>query len=151
VLVEAYCRSFIALRSPRRADHGVMLVDGEDVVGAYIAYYSDRIVGGRTERFCHLASWCVRPERRRPSLRMMKALLGQQGVRFTDLSPSGAVPALNERLGFAYLDDRAVVVPAVPWPWRSSSISADPQVLDDALEGEERRLYPRAARINVER
>jgi len=139
--VEVYRRSFVAPHDARCADHGVMLVHGEDVVGAYIAYYSGRTIDGRTERFCNLASWCVRPEYRRHSLRMVKALLGQEGVHFTDLSPSGAVPALNERLGFAYLDDRAVVVPAVPWPWRPGSVSADPDVIDDALEGEDRRLY----------
>ena len=139
--VDVYRRSFVARNGEGGADHGVVLVDGDDVVGAYVAYYSDRIIDGRTERFCNLASWCVRPEYRRHSLRMVKALLGQDGVHFTDFSPSGAVPALNERLGFTYLDDRAMIVPAVPWPWRPDSVSADPHVIEDALEGEERRLY----------
>jgi hypothetical protein len=139
--VEAYRRSFVAHRGATCANHGVMLVDGDDVVGAYIAYYSDRVIDGRMERFCNLASWCVRPQHRRHSLRMARALLAQEGLHFTDLSPSGAVPALNEKLGFAYLDDRAVIVPAVPWPWRAGTVSADPLVIERSLSNEDLRLY----------
>jgi hypothetical protein len=139
--VEAYRRSFVAHRGAHGANHGVMLVDGDDVVGAYIAYYSDRVIDGRMERFCNLASWCVRPEHRRHSLRMANALLAQEGLHFTDLSPSGTVRALNERLGFTYLDDRAVIVPAAPWPRRPGSISADPHIIEKSLVDEECQLY----------
>ena len=40
-------------------NYGFMLRDGQRVVGAYLALYSERTVAGRTERFCNLASWAV--------------------------------------------------------------------------------------------
>jgi hypothetical protein len=67
-------------------------------------------------RIYNLGSWCVLPKYRRYSLTMAKAILAQEGFHVLDLSPSSTVAALNKRLGFDYLDDRAVVLPALPWP-----------------------------------
>ena len=116
VPVEWFRQSFAAHHSADRPNSGVMLVDGDDIVGAYLAYYSDRVVNGRVQRLCNLGSWCVLPKYRRHSLKMAKAILTQDGFHFLDLSPSATVAALNKRLGFDYLDDRAVVLPALPWP-----------------------------------
>jgi hypothetical protein len=141
VPVESFRRLFAANQSEARPNSGVMLVDGDDVVGAYVAYYSDRVVDGQVRRMCNLGTWYVLPSYRGHSFRMAKALLTQDGFHFLDLSPSEAVPALNKRLGFQYLDDRAVVLPALPWPWRMASISSDPRVIRQALSGEELQLY----------
>ena len=141
VPVTGFRQSFAAHHSQARPNNGVMLLDGDGVVGAYLAYYSDRVVGGRMQRICNLGSWCVLPQYRRHSVTMAKAILAQEGFHFLDLSPSAAVAALNQRLGFEYLDDRAVLLPALPWPWRPASISADPRVIEQALSGEELELY----------
>jgi hypothetical protein len=141
VPINGFRQSFAAHHSAARPNNGMMLVDGDDVVGAYLAYYSDRVVGGRAQRICNLGSWCVLPEYRRHSLSMAKALLTQEGFHFLDLSPSATVAALNKRLGFDFLDDRAVVLPALPWPWHPARISADPPGIEQALSGEELRLY----------
>jgi hypothetical protein len=141
VPVESFRRSFAAHHSATRPNNGVMLVDGHDVVGAYLAYYSDRVVDGQMRRMCNLGTWYVLPEYRRHSLRMAKAILAQEGFHFLDLSPTETVAALNKRLGFEYLDDRAVVLPALPWPWRPEAISSDPLVIQRALSGGELQLY----------
>jgi hypothetical protein len=72
---------------------------------------------------------------------MATAILGQEGFDFLDLSPSATVAALNKRLGFEYLDDRAVILPALPWPWSRERISSDPLVIQRSLSGDELRLY----------
>jgi hypothetical protein len=118
-----------------------MLIDDDDVVGVYVAYYSDRVVDGRVERFCNLGSWCVLPKYRQYSLKMAKALLMQEGFHFLDLSPSATVATLNKRLGFDYLEDRAVVLAALPWPWHPGRISSNPLVIEEALSGGELQLY----------
>jgi hypothetical protein len=141
VSVDSFRRSFAAHHSGARPNSGVMLVDGDDVVGAYLAYYSDRVVDGRVQRICNLGSWYVLPRYRRHSLRLAKAILAQEDVHFLDLSPSPTVAPLNKRLGFDYLDDRAVVLPALPWPWRTERISSDPVVIEQELSGEELQLY----------
>ena len=84
---------------------GFMLLDGDAVVGVHLAYYSEREIAGRTERFCDLGAFCVLPEHRFHALRLLKALLAQDGYHFTDLSPSGNVVGLNTRLGFRFLDN----------------------------------------------
>lgn len=122
---------------------GFMLLDHDTVVGAHLAFYSERTIAGRPERFCNLGAWCVLPEYRFHSLRLLKALLAQDDYHFTDLSPSGNVPALNTRLGFRFLDTTTVLVPNLPWPSRParSVISSDPALIERTLTGRDLALY----------
>lgn len=125
-------------------NHGFLLrTDAGEVVGAYLAFYSERTVGGRVRRFCNLGAWCVRPEHRFHSLKLLRALLAQDGYEFTDLSPSGTVVPMNTRLGFAFLDTTTVVAPNLPWPaWPGRGrVSADPAVLEETLTGDDLQIY----------
>ena len=140
-----------AMRVPWKVDvpnHGFMLVDGDAdggdrVVGVYLAFYSEREIDGRTERFCNLGAWCVLPEHRFSGVRLLKALLAQDGYTFTDLSPSGTVPAVNAKLGFAFLDTATALVPNLPFPSLPGrgSVSSSPEVIESTLTGPERELY----------
>ena len=85
-------------------NRGFRLIVDDVVVGAYAAVYSSRETPEGALHVCNLAAFFVLPEYRPHSLRLVRALLGQKGYLFTDLSPSGNVPAMNERLGFARLD-----------------------------------------------
>lgn len=135
-----------ALRVPWSVDapnHGVMLLDGGDVVGVYLAFYSNRMLNGRSERFCNLGAWCVLPQYRLYSLQLLRALLRQEGYHFTDLSPSGNTVPINERLGFRYLDTATALMPNLPWPsWPGglSVISARASI-ERVLTTEERQIY----------
>lgn len=122
---------------------GFMLVAGEAVVGVHLAFYSERTINGRVERFCNLGAWCVLPSHRFHGLRLLKAVLAQDGYHFTDLSPSGNVVGLNTRLGFRFLDTTTTVVPHLPWLSRPrrDTISSEPAVLERTLTGRERQLY----------
>ena len=135
-----------ALSVPWKAEapnHGFMLQDGERVVGAYLAFYAERVIAGKVERFCNLGAWCVLPDFRFHSLRLLKALLAQDGYHFTDLSPSGNVVPLNARFDFRSLDTSTALVPNLPWPTlvRRTRISADPDVIESTLAGAELELY----------
>jgi len=129
---------------------GFMLVAGDEVVGAHLAFYSERIVDGHPQRFCNLGAWCVREEHRFHALRLLKALLAQDGYHFVDLSPSGNVPALNERLGFRYLDTTTALMPALPMLGRGR-VSSDPAVIEQTLAGDELELYRDHARTAAAR
>jgi hypothetical protein len=124
-------------------NHGFLLADDDTVVGAYLAFYSERVIKGRVERFCNLGAWCVVPSYRFHSVRLLKALLAQEGYTFTDLSPSGNVMSLNTRLKFQFLDTATALVPNLPWPsWPGRYvISSDPVVLEKTLSGPELDLY----------
>ncbi|MGF1648013.1 MAG: hypothetical protein ACFCVF_13975 [Kineosporiaceae bacterium] len=135
-----------ALRVPWRADapdHGYLLRDGDDVVGAYLAFYSEREIAGRRERFCNLGAWCVLPEHRFRGLRLLKALISRPDVHYTDLSPSGSVVALNSRLGFSHLDTTTTLVPNLPWPPLpgDARVVADRRRIEEVLTGPELDLY----------
>jgi hypothetical protein len=124
-------------------NHGFMLVDGERVVGVYLAFYSERQIDGRRERFCNLGAWCVDDGYRFHALRLLKALLAQEGYTFTDLSPSGSVPALNAKLGFDFLDTATWLAPNLPWPSLPSRtrIVTDPDAIAATLSPAELAVY----------
>ncbi|MEI7057894.1 hypothetical protein WBG06_18865 [Nocardioides sp. CCNWLW239] len=134
-----------ALRVPwdvPQPNHGFFLTEGERVVGAYLAYYSERRVGSDTLQVCNLGAWCVLDSHRHQGLRLLTTLLKQPGYEFTDFSPSGNVIALNRKLKFTDLDTTTSLVPAVPLPGRRGvRVSSRPDVLDSVLQGEERDLY----------
>lgn len=143
VSVEEWAR---AVQVPWKVDapnHGFLLRAGDAVVGAYLAFYSERTIEGRLERFCNLGAWCVLPAHRFHGPRLLKALLAQDGYHFTDLSPSGSVVRINARLGFQELDTSTVLVPNLPWPSRPGRclVSSDPAVLEETLTGAARELY----------
>ena len=85
-------------------NHGFMLHDGQRIVGAHTAFYSERLVAGRMERFCDLGTWYVLPEFRSHSIRLIKALLAQDGYHFTALTPGHKVVSIHTQLGFHPLD-----------------------------------------------
>lgn len=125
-------------------NHGYMLLAAGVVVGVYLAFYADRNVGGTRQRFCNLAGWCVLPEYRLFGVRLLRALIKQPGYHFTDLSPSGNVIPMNERLGFRHLDSTLVAVPNLPSPSvprRGRIVTADPRRIEDLLSGDVLELY----------
>lgn len=129
-------------------NRGFMLLDGGSIVGVYVAYYSEQLVAGRPERFCNLGSWYVLPEHRLHSLRLLRALLAQEGYHFTDVTPVNEVAAIDVRLGFEPLDTDSVVVPGLPLrlPSRRGTITSDPERIERILEGSELNLYRDHAR-----
>src|SRR5689334_19152839 len=64
-------------------NHGFMLREGQRIVGVHLAFYSERLIAGRTERFCNLGAWFVLPEFRFHSIRLLRELLMQDGYHFT--------------------------------------------------------------------
>ncbi|MEO7005446.1 MAG: hypothetical protein ABI275_08820 [Terrimesophilobacter sp.] len=123
-------------------NHGFQLVEDSTIVGVYVAVYSERDVDGEQWKFCNLAAFCVRESYRAHSFRLVRAILAQRGFEFTDLSPSGNVVALNERLGFSLLDTATRVTPNLPAiPRRGLTVSDDPDVVERILRGRDAQVY----------
>lgn len=99
---------------PDPPNHGFLLSHADAVVGAYVAVYSRRTVDASVVSVCNLAAFCVLPDHRAHSLRLVRKMLAQRGYVFTDLSPSGNVPALNDRLGFTRWDTATRLVTNLP-------------------------------------
>lgn len=112
-------------------NHGFLLRDGDTVVGAYPTIYSTRPVDGELRRLCNLAAWCTHPDYRSHGIRLLRAILAQEGWSFTDLTPIPPVQRLNQRLGFRYLDTTTALFPNLPWPDVPGrvQVSADPATI----------------------
>jgi hypothetical protein len=119
-----------------------MLTVAGGIVGAYLAFYSERLIEGAREKFCNLAAFCVLEEYRANGLRLVRALLAQRRYHFTDLSPSGSVIKLNERLGFASLDTSTVALVNLPWlPDRDVRVTCDPKLIKSRLQGADQQIF----------
>lgn len=144
VPVQAWVRAVDVPWKVDAPNHGMMLVaDDGQVVGVLLAFYSERTLAGRAERFCNLGAWCVLPEFRFHSLKLLRALLAQPGYHFTDLSPSGNVVPINTRLGFRFLPTTTALLPNLPWPSLPGRrvVSSDPEVIRRTLTGPELERY----------
>ncbi|MFN7149495.1 MAG: hypothetical protein ACK4V6_08435 [Microthrixaceae bacterium] len=124
-------------------NHGFLLRDEGRVVGVYLAYYSDRLIRGKTERFCNLGSWCVNDSHRPHGLRLLRALLAQPEYHFTDLSPSPTVAAVNARLKFQSIDTATALVPNLRWPihGRGARIISHPDAIEPMLAPEDLQVF----------
>ncbi|MCS3742965.1 hypothetical protein [Rhizobium sp. BK661] len=129
-------------------NHGYMLISGERIVGVHLAFYSERRVRDRAERFCNLGAWCVLDGYRAHGLRLLKALLDQDGCTFTDFSPSGNVVPLNRRLKFQQINTAASLVINLPRPsWGSGiSIVTDQRLIESHLDQRNLDIYRDHAR-----
>ena len=123
-------------------NHGYMLIDNDQVVGANIAFYSERQINGLVERVCNLGALCVLDRYRGYAVRLMRAILKQPNYTFTDLSPSGNVIELNLRLGFQLLNTDTVLVVNTPWPPRRSvTIVTDSTLIEPHLRGRDLQIF----------
>lgn len=140
---EIWERSFRLSSAGDHPNAGFMLVDGDEVVGAYSATYAERRFDGRVERICGLGHWAVLPAYRRFSLSLLRAILSQPGYSFTDFLPTPSVATLNERLGFRTLETSMSIVPNLPLPPRRRGvrISSDPDEVERLLEGVDLEHY----------
>lgn len=119
----------------------VLRVDGE-VVGAYVVVNSRRRLGdGPPRDVCNLAAFCVREDHRAHSLRLVRHALARKDIVYTDLSPSGNVPSMNERLGFHYLDTRTRLVLNTPMGARGVRVTDDPATIASLLSGHDAQVY----------
>jgi hypothetical protein len=83
---------------------GYLLEERGQLVGFLGAIYSCRSIRGRVERFCNLTNWCVLPEFRNESLKLLFAVLGQRGQVIVNLSPSDEVQKMLTAMRYRLLD-----------------------------------------------
>jgi acetoacetyl-CoA synthetase len=87
-----------------KPDLGFVLVAGERIVGFLGAFYADREINGRIERFCNPTNWFVLKEYRHASLSLLLRLLKCGDCTITELTPIASVEKLYRQLKFQTLD-----------------------------------------------
>lgn len=139
---EQWARSAVPTWSVDAPNHGFLLRRGGELVGVYLAFYSERLLEGEARKVCNLAAWCVLEEHRAHGVRLVRAMLRQRGYDFVDLSPSGNVVDLNSRLGFEFLDTTTALVPNVPLPSRPGvHLVTRPADIERTLRGRDLAVY----------
>jgi hypothetical protein len=140
---ELWANSILPTWSTDQPNSGFLLRSAGKVVGVQLAFYSTRRIRDRNVRVCNLAAWCVHEDFRSHGLRLLRAVLRQPGLLFTDLSPSGSVVAVNTRLGFRPLDTSMSAVVNVPWPGSGRHVRfiTDPPSVRGILTGVDLEIY----------
>jgi hypothetical protein len=141
---EAIARRAFEPRGWHDEDHYgyVMLAEGKPV-GVLGALFSQRLIEGRSVRFCNLHNWYVEPAHRARSLLLMRPILALKDHVITDLSASGEVVAISERLGFTRLDRTIRLLPQIPWKSGTADLIdlvKTPDVVASRLNAQEQQL-----------
>lgn len=96
---------------------GFVLESGDQLVGFLGGIYSERLVGERLERFCNLSAWYTIPQFRKFSLKLLTAMVAQQGYTFTNFTPSEQVARVMKACGFRPLESHKLL--CGPWLYRA--------------------------------
>ncbi|MFI2362293.1 hypothetical protein [Promicromonospora sp. NPDC019610] len=136
-----WARSLRPTWTTSHPDHGFLLTSEGRVVGVYAALYSEQDGPGGPRAVCNVAAWCVLDEYRHHSLRLLRAMLAQRDRELTDLSPSGTVVPLNERLGFQHLDTAGALVVNLPLPSPGVRLLTGRADIEAALSGPDLAAY----------
>ncbi|GHH72577.1 hypothetical protein [Promicromonospora soli] len=136
-----WARSLRPTWTTNHSDHGFLLESDGLVVGVYAALYSETGGTDRRRAVCNLAAWCVLDEFRQHSLRLVRAMVAQRDRELTDLSPSGTVVPLDERLGFRHLDTSGALVVNLPLPARGVRLVTGRAAIEATLTGADLAAY----------
>lgn len=123
-------------------NQGFVVCDAGRIVGGIGAYYSERTLAGRVERFCNITSWCVLDAYRAQSTRLAMALIGQGGYHFTNFSPTSVVAGTLKFLKFTEIDAAVTVYFNLPsLPMRNARVVSSANQIESSLQGEALAAY----------
>jgi hypothetical protein len=138
---EVWAADFRRSRRPESPNYGFSLHDDGRLVGGIGALYADRVRQGQAERLCNITSWCVLPEYRQHSTRLVMALLAQGDRVYTDFSPTKVVAATLRFLKFSELDDRRAVCVNLPRWSAGFRLRTQANDIESSLRDEALRAY----------
>lgn len=117
-----------------RPNYGFLMKDDGKVVGGIGAYYAERLIRGKVEKFCNITSWCVLDSHRKFSMQLAMHVVKQDGYHFTDFSPTKVVAGVLQFLKFTPLEDAVAVIPNLPLPSFSGRVLDDPAQIEKVLD-----------------
>ena len=117
---EVWVRAFRRNWYPDKPNNGFLLRDGEKIVGALGAIYSQQVIQNKKELFCNMTSWCVLDQYRNRSMELFLSLVRQKGFHFTNFSATPTVAKILPSAGFKALSSTLTAVPNIALPWMRS-------------------------------
>lgn len=133
---------------PVEEDHrGYALMDKGKAVGFIGMIFARREIGGRIEKFCNISSIVTLEEHRHESMALMMPVAGLKDYTITNFTPTPAVTAVFNRLGFEELDDTMhILLPTPGWPKDTGApkgryrIVTHPTKIAERLRDEDREI-----------
>ena len=128
---------------PPGAGRGRIVSDGGRVVGFMATVFSDRLVRGRTRRFCNLGSWYLLRDYRGTGVgeALLDSGMADRDVTYTTASARTATGRRIRARGWRVLDDHRVLIrPRDGAGNDRATIFADEEVRAEALDDSARRL-----------
>ena len=141
---EEWAKAFTQNWCPSKPNNGFLIRHEGRIVGGIGAIYAERLVHGRTERFCNITSWCVLDAFRAQSMRLAMAVTGQAGFHFTDLTPTEVVSKTLQFLKFKPMNERHAILPNLPLPfgWPGGiRVVSDSEQIASLLAPEDAKAY----------
>ena len=131
---------------PPGAERGWLVEDQGRIVGFMGTIYSDRVIAGRTRRFCDLSSWYLTREHRGDGTgdRLLRAGMAQPDVTYQTMTARRATGRKIRALGFSVLDDtRRVFRPfTLPLTHRAGlGVVGDPAAIRALLDPDQRTCH----------
>lgn len=122
--------------------YGYALLHRGGVVGVLGTYYSERQVHGHAETFCNLHSWCVHPDHRAESLRLLLAPLRHRDHTLTTLTVSRDTVEIMKRFGFSPLDETIVLLvnPLLAFGARRTTVTTERSAVLAVVDEDHRRV-----------
>lgn len=124
-----------------RPNFGFLMRDEGRVVGGIGAYYADRVIRGKLEKFCNITSWCVLDSYRKFSMQLAMSVVSQKGYHFTDFSPTKVVASSLQFLKFSSLEDGVAVIPNLPLPTFSGRVIVEPSKIEEVLDTVQLKIW----------
>ena len=93
----------------KKPNLGFVLTLEDEIVGFLGAIYARRQIRGRTCVVCNCTSWYVLPEYRGWGPALLAAVLRDQDVCYTNLTPSCTSERMFEAMGFRCLDSKRII------------------------------------------
>ncbi len=131
---------------PPEAERGWLVEDRGRIVGFMGTIYSDRVVAGRTHRFCDLSSWYLMRDYRGDGTgdRLLRACMAKPDVTYQTMTARRATGRKIRALGFSVLDDtRRVFRPSAPSSRERSGLEivGHPAAIRARLDPDQRRAH----------
>ena len=117
----------------KQPNHGFVVRKDGEIVGGIGAIYAERSIGGGVHRICNITSWCVLEAFRSQSMRLAMAVCSQDGLSFTDLTPTEVVAKSLQFLKFKPLDSDRTVILNIPRLTPGTRVEDDPERIGPLL------------------
>lgn len=125
----------------REEEHvGHVLVNSGEIVGFVGCFFVQRFINGKMCKFANLTTWKVKEENRSESIFLLMQFLKNKEYTVTGRTASREIFAIQQKLGFRCLEEKAFLAPTWPFASYAGSEVVPSDEVDKILPDDELRI-----------